>query len=63
MIEEFRRSGAEIIFLNRAINRTAEDELLLQVQGIIAEYERTKNFWSARGAGVGMPLAVARSAH
>ena len=42
LIEEFRRSGAEIVFLNRAISRTAEDELLLQVQGIIAEYERTK---------------------
>jgi site-specific DNA recombinase len=42
LIEEFRRSGAEIVFLNRAISCTAEDELLLQVQGIIAEYERTK---------------------
>jgi site-specific DNA recombinase len=48
LIEEFRRSGAEITFLNRAINRTAEDELLLQVQGIIAEYERTKILERAR---------------
>src|SRR5882724_1928277 len=42
LIEEFRRAGTEVIFLNRAIGGTAEDNLLLQVQGIIAEYERTK---------------------
>src|SRR6202163_138151 len=42
LIEEFRRAGAEVIFLNHPIGTTAEDALLLQVQGIIAEYERTK---------------------
>src|SRR5882672_1358357 len=42
LIEEFRRAGAEVVFLNRSIGDTAEDNLLLQVQGIIAEYERTK---------------------
>jgi site-specific DNA recombinase len=42
LIEEFRRAGTEVIFLNRSIGDTAEDELLLHVQGIIAEYERTK---------------------
>jgi site-specific DNA recombinase len=42
LIEEFRRSGAEVVFLNRSIGGTPEDELLLQVQGIIAEYERSK---------------------
>jgi site-specific DNA recombinase len=42
LIEEFRRAGAEVVFLNRSIGGTAEDELLLQVQGIIAEYERAK---------------------
>ncbi|HEY7662679.1 MAG TPA: recombinase family protein [Xanthobacteraceae bacterium] len=42
LIEEFRRAGAEVVFLNRTIGDTAEDQLLLQVQGIIAEYERTK---------------------
>jgi site-specific DNA recombinase len=42
LIEEFRRAGAEVIFLNRSISDTAEDNLLLQVQGIIAEYERSK---------------------
>src|SRR6266540_6854492 len=42
LIEEFRRAGAEVVFLNRPIGGTAEDDLLLQVQGMIAEYERAK---------------------
>jgi site-specific DNA recombinase len=42
LIEEFRRAGAEVVFLNRAIGDTAEDHLLLQVQSVIAEYERVK---------------------
>jgi site-specific DNA recombinase len=42
LTEEFHRAGAEMIFLNRSIGDTAEDNLLLQVQGIIAEYERAK---------------------
>src|ERR1700736_2729703 len=33
LIEELRRTGAEVVFLNRSIGGTAEDELLLQVQG------------------------------
>jgi hypothetical protein len=36
------RAGAEVAFLNRPIGGTAEDDLLLQVQGVIAEYERAK---------------------
>ncbi|WP_292527014.1 recombinase family protein [Mesorhizobium sp.] len=42
LMDEFRRSGVEIVFLNRPIGGTAEDDLLLQVQGVIAEYERAK---------------------
>jgi site-specific DNA recombinase len=42
LIEEFQRAGAEVVFLNRPIGSTAEDDLLLQVQGMIAEYERAK---------------------
>ncbi len=42
LMEEFRRAGTEIIFLNRPIGGTAEDDLLLQIQGVIAEYERAK---------------------
>src|SRR5258705_12882227 len=42
LIAEFHRAGAEGVFLNRPIGGTAEDDLLLQVQGVIAEYERAK---------------------
>ena len=42
LMEEFHRAGAEVVFLNRPIGGTAEDDLLLQMQGVIAEYERAK---------------------
>ena len=42
LIDEFERAGVEIIFLNRALGQSPEDELLLQVQGMVAEYERAK---------------------
>src|SRR5256714_2046209 len=42
LVEEFRRAGVEVIFLNRALGQSPEDDLLLQVQGMIAEYERAK---------------------
>jgi site-specific DNA recombinase len=42
LVEELRRAGVEVAFLNRAIGGSAEDDLLLQVQGMIAEYERAR---------------------
>jgi site-specific DNA recombinase len=42
LLEEFQRSGTEIIFLNCESNDTPESQLLLQMQGMIAEYERAK---------------------
>jgi site-specific DNA recombinase len=42
LLEEFARCGTEVIFLSGPAARTAEDELLVQVQGMIAEYERAK---------------------
>src|SRR5216110_1862383 len=42
LVDEFRRAGVEVIFLNRALGQSPEDDLLLQVQGLIAEYERAK---------------------
>jgi len=42
LLEEFQRAGVEVIFLNRAGGETPEDALLLQVQGMVAEYERAK---------------------
>lgn len=40
LIDEFNRVGTEVRFLNSPRAETAEDELLLQFQGMIAEYER-----------------------
>src|SRR5215210_1217227 len=42
LLDELKRCGVEVIFLNRAIGRSPEEDLLLQVQGMVAEYERAK---------------------
>lgn len=42
LVDEWQRAGLEIVFLNHALGESPEDELLLQVQGMIAEYERAK---------------------
>jgi len=42
LVDEFQRCGVEVVFLNRPLDGSAEDQLLLQVQGMIAEYERAK---------------------
>jgi len=42
LVDELKRHGVELVFLNRALGRTPEDDLLLQVQGMVAEYERAK---------------------
>lgn len=42
LVEELQRGGIEVVFLNRPLGGSAEDQLLLQVQGMIAEYERAK---------------------
>jgi site-specific DNA recombinase len=42
LLDELQRVGVEVVFLNRALGQTPEDELLLQVQGMVAEYERAK---------------------
>ena len=42
LVDEFRRAGVEVIFLNRELGHSPEDDLLLQVQGMMAEYERAK---------------------
>ena len=40
LLEEFRRAGVEIVFLQHPISDDPNDQLLLQIQGAIAEYER-----------------------
>jgi site-specific DNA recombinase len=42
LVDEFQRVGVEVIFLNRDLGQSPEDDLLLQVQGMMAEYERAK---------------------
>jgi site-specific DNA recombinase len=40
--DELQRAGGEVVFLTRELGCSPEDELLLQVQGLVAEYERAK---------------------
>jgi len=40
LLEEFRRAGVEVAFLHHPISEDPSDQLLLQIQGAIAEYER-----------------------
>jgi site-specific DNA recombinase len=42
LLEEFARQGVSVIFLHGPAGHSAEDELLVQVQGMIAEYERAR---------------------
>jgi DNA invertase Pin-like site-specific DNA recombinase len=42
LVEEFKNLGVAITFVNRQIATSPEDQLLLQMQGVIAEYEREK---------------------
>ena len=42
ILEELKRAGIEVHFCERPISDLPDDQLLLQIQGAIAEYERTK---------------------
>jgi site-specific DNA recombinase len=42
LVDELKRHGVELVFLNRDIRQSPEDTLLLQMQGMMAEYERAK---------------------
>jgi site-specific DNA recombinase len=42
LLEEFAGADARVVFLNRPIGDSPEDALLLQLQGMFAEYERAK---------------------
>src|SRR5213594_3656643 len=42
LLEEFARHGAEVVFLKAPASDTPEQRLLLQFQGMIAEYERAQ---------------------
>ncbi len=42
LLDEFKSRGVQVVFLLGPSGQSAEDELLVQVQGMIAEYERAK---------------------
>lgn len=42
LVDELTKHGVEIEFLNRSIGVSPEEDLLLQMQGMFAEYERAK---------------------
>ena len=41
-LEEFERVGCTMIFLNHAFSNSPEEQMLLQMQGVFAEYEKTQ---------------------
>lgn len=41
LIEEFERGGYQVAFLDQPRNDTPHDQLLLQIRGAVAEYERS----------------------
>jgi site-specific DNA recombinase len=40
VIEELQRAGCRVVFLNHAFGESPEQRMLLQIQGVFAEYER-----------------------
>jgi site-specific DNA recombinase len=63
LVDEWQRAGVEVIFLNRALGQSPEDDLLLQVQGMVAEYERAKILGRSRrgkrhAAQAGLPSVL-----
>lgn len=42
LLEEFSRKGVAVVFLKGAAGQTPEEQLLVQFQGMIAEYERAQ---------------------
>jgi site-specific DNA recombinase len=48
LLEEFKRAGVEVHFCEHPISDSPDDQLLLQIQGAVAEYERAKILERAR---------------
>ena len=62
LVEEFQEQGVEVVFLKGSVEDTPEGRMLLGMQGIFADYERTKIaertrrgklYWAQHGALVG----------
>jgi len=61
LVDELQQCGVELVFLNRALSQGPEDELLLQVQGVVAEYEQAKIMERSRRGKLHAARARARS--
>ena len=59
LMEEFRRAGVEVIFLNRPIGAGPEDDLVLQIQGASPNTSAPRS-WSEAGGDGAMPRSPAR---
>ncbi len=66
VVEELQRNGVEVCFLNQGLGDSPESKLLVQVQGMIAEFGRAKIlesmrrgklYWARRGSAVAIPSA------
>jgi site-specific DNA recombinase len=40
LLEEFEQAGCHVVFLDRPMSQDPHDQLLLQIRGAVAEYER-----------------------
>ena len=40
LVEEFTRCGCEVVFVQHGLGASPEEQMLLQMQGVFAEYER-----------------------
>lgn len=41
LVEEFEQAGCQVTFVERPMSQDPNDQLLLQIRGAVAEYERT----------------------
>ena len=41
LVEEFQRTGCQVVFVERPMSSDPHDQLLLQIRGAVAEYERS----------------------
>lgn len=42
LLEELQQHGVDVVFLNQSLGTTAEERMMVQMQGVVAEFERAK---------------------
>ena len=62
ILEELTRCGVVVVFLHNPPGRGTEENLLLQVQGMIAEYERARSSRLSPGQAVRRPPRLSQRA-